>query len=69
MPVRELAYRRLVQEMVRRRAQTSAWERRYSSAVLFAQSGLEGSMVLPSSARRRRAKAEAERGVAIALKG
>ena len=35
MPARELAEWRLVQEMARRRAQTSAWGRRYPSDVIF----------------------------------
>ena len=68
-PVRELTDRRLVQEMARRRAQTSAWGRRYPSAVLFAQSEPEWSMVLPRSARLRRALAGTEKGVPVALKG
>ena len=58
-----------MQEMARRRAQTLAWGRRYPSAVLFAQSGPEWSVVFPSSASRRRAKAETERGVATFFEG
>ena len=66
---RELAERRLVQEMARRRAQTSAWRRRYPLVVLCVQSGPEPSIVFPSSTRQIRAGARVERGVAIALKG